>query len=112
MLNAALSLGVFSFFVFKYEKLLLSKNLKSFISKKNIRKIAKKIIYSSEKLMSLRKDLNAIFFFRTEKYKKHLDYFRVNRKLKNNVSFLRKNGYLLSQKLTHTLSKEGLKLIN
>lgn len=94
-----------------YEKLLLSKNLKSFRLKKNQKKIAKKIIYSSEKLMSLRKDLNATFFFRTEKYKKHQDYLKVNRKLKKNISFLRKNGYLLSHKLTHSLSKEGLKLI-
>ena len=61
--------------------------------------------------MSLRKDLNATFFFRTEKYKKHQDYLKVNRKLKKNISFLRKNGYLLSHKLTHSLSKEGLKLI-
>ena len=52
------------------------------------------------------------FFFRTEKYKKHRDYLRVNKNLKKNISFLRKNGYLLSHKLTHTLSKEGLKLIN
>ncbi len=95
-----------------YEKLLLSNNLKIFRLKRNAEKIAKKIIYSSEKLMSLRKDLNAIFFFRTEKYKKHRDYLRVNKNLKKNISFLRKNGYLLSHKLTHTLSKEGLKLIN
>ena len=50
-----------------YEKLLLSKNLKIFRLKRNAEKIAKKIIYSSEKLMSLRKDLNAIFFFSNRK---------------------------------------------
>ena len=36
----------------------------------------------------------------------------VNKYLVRNLSFLKKNGYILSKGYSHTLSREGINLIN
>lgn len=95
----------------EYEKILLSKDCMKFKTSKEQIKTAKKFIYINEKVMTLTKDLNSIPIYRTEKKKKTLDYVMVNKSLKKNLPFLKKLGYLISQGLTHTLSKKGLKLI-
>ena len=96
----------------EYKKMLsydYSKILKSNTKQKLL---AKKFIYCNEKIMTLRKDLNSIFLYRSEKFKKKIDYMRVKKDLKKNRKYLKKLGILLASGLTHTLSKEGLKITN
>ncbi len=95
----------------EYAKMLNSKDYEKFESTENQKKIAKKFIYCNEKIMTLRKDINAIYLYRNEQKKKKKDYLMVNRYLKKNLSFLRKNGFLLSKGYTHTLSREGINLV-
>ena len=71
----------------EYEKMLLTDNHKNFKILEKYKIVAKKIIYFNEKIMSLRKDLNSVFIFRTEKHRKHIDYKKVNRNLKKNIVF-------------------------
>ena len=91
--------------------MLNSKDLEKFKSTDNQKIVAKKFIYCNEKIMTLRKDINAIYFYRNEQRKKKKDYLMVNRYLKKNLLFLRKNGFLLSKGYTHTLSREGMNLV-
>jgi hypothetical protein len=95
-----------------YAKMLNSSDLKIFKSSEDQKKIAKKFIYCNEKIMSIRKDINAMFLYRNEQTKKKRDYFMVNKYLVRNLSFLKKNGYILSKGYSHTLSREGINLIN
>ena len=95
----------------EYAKMLNSRNLKKFKSTEDQKKIAKKFIYCNEKIMTLRKDINAMFLYRNEQKKKKKDYFMVNKDLRKNLSFLKKNGFLLSKGYSHTLSREGMRLI-
>ena len=54
----------------EYAKMLNSKDYEKFESTENQKKIAKKFIYCNEKIMTLRKDINAIYLYRNEQKKK------------------------------------------
>ncbi len=96
----------------EYKQLILLNNDKKFRVEKNKIINAKKMIFLNEKIMTLKKNLNSISIYRNEKNKKILDYRLINKSIKNNLRFLKRLGSLLSNGLTHTLSKEGIKLIN